>query len=242
MVLQSFVYGGERFEYEICFSPNRTRKIAIHVHPNASIQVDAPEDEEDTNIHQAVLKRARWIKTHVAEARRHNEHVLPRQYVSGESYFYLGRRYQLKVRLDPQAKPSVKLLRGHLNVECPSSDSTVIKKHLWAWYRDRAKEVFQRRLIQISEEAMWIDQIPEWRLLSMKKQWGSCSPKGVLLLNPHLVKAPRECVDYVIRHEICHLKHHNHSQKFYRQMVQLMPHWKSVKIRLDGMAELLLNE
>jgi predicted metal-dependent hydrolase len=75
----------------------------------------------------------------------------------------------------------------------------------------------------------------------MKKQWGSCSPRGNILLNPHLVKAPRECIDYVILHELCHLKEHNHSPEFYRLLNQLMPDWKQIKAKLDGMAELLLN-
>lgn len=79
-------------------------------------------------------------------------------------------------------------------------------------------------------------------MLRMKKQWGSCSPNGRILLNPHLVKAPRECIDYVLVHEICHLKEHNHGSKFYKLLDQMLPGWRSIKARLDGMAELLLNE
>lgn len=76
----------------------------------------------------------------------------------------------------------------------------------------------------------------------MKKQWGSCSPQGILSLNPHLVKAPRECVDYVILHEFCHIKEHNHSKKFYTLLHQHMPEWESIKAKLDSMSEILLAE
>ena len=62
------------------------------------------------------------------------------------------------------------------------------------------------------------------------------------MLNPHLVKAPGECIDYVILHELCHIKEHNHGQGFYRLLGQVMPEWRNIKQRLDGMAELLLNE
>jgi len=72
----------------------------------------------------------------------------------------------------------------------------------------------------------------------MKKQWGSCSPQGTILLNPYLIKAPRECIDYVVLHELCHLKEHNHSPRYYRLLSQLMPDWEPVKARLDRMAEL----
>src|SRR5690554_7939176 len=69
--------------------------------------------------------------------------------------------------------------------------------------------------------------------MAMKKQWGSCSNKGNLMLNPHLVKAPKECIDYVILHELCHIAEHNHSERFWRLLTQVMPNWKEVKAKLD---------
>lgn len=238
----SFRYGGETFQYDVCFTSNHLNKISIHVHPNASVQVDAPIGRSKKDINEAVLKRARWIISNINNAKQRNEHVLPRQYISGENVFYLGRRYQLKIHTVQSDETSVKLVRGYLNVSVPSADTQLIKDQIKSWYRDRAKEVFQRRLDAVNNEIVWLSNTPEWRLFSMQKQWGSCSPKGVLLFNPHLVKAPRECVDYVIRHEICHLREHNHSKKYYRLLEELMPDWKSVKAKLDGMAEMLLNE
>jgi hypothetical protein len=188
------------------FTPSRRDKVAIHVHPDASVQVDAPEGEALSKVHDAVLKRARWIKGHVDEANRQRAHVLPRQYVSGESHFYLGRRYQLKVRAENGAGPSVRLLRGRICVDTAIKDAKVVRKKLGAWYRRRAEDVFGRRLEEIAARIRWLKEIPDWRIVTMRKQWGSCSPAGVILLNPHLVKAPRECVDYVICHELCHLQ------------------------------------
>ena len=97
-------------------------------------------------------------------------------------------------------------------------------------------------MVEIADRVVWLKAMPDWRLVRMQKQWGSCSPAGVILLNPHLVKAPRQCVDYVICHELCHLEEHNHSPRYYRLLGQVMPGWETVKTRLDGMAELLLNE
>jgi len=238
----SFTYGDERFDYEICFTPERTTKIAIHVHPDASIQVDAPEGESQAKINSAVLKRARWIKNHVSQARAQREHVLPRNYVSGESHFYLGRRYQLKVTDAKEEGEQVRLWRGRLNVDTQERSPDAVKKQLYRWYRERAAEVFDRRLLEVVDNVSWLKTVPPLRLLKMRKQWGSCSPQGVIFLNPQLVKAPRECVDYVIAHEFCHLKEHNHSSRYYRLLRDVMPGWEPVKARLDGMAELLLNE
>ena len=65
---------------------------------------------------------------------------------------------------------------------------------------------------------------------------------GNLMLNPHLVKASKECIDYVILHELCHISEHNHSEKFWRLLTKVMPGWKEVKFKLDEMAEMYLNE
>ena len=238
----SFIYGDERFDYEIFFTPQRTIRIAIHVHPDASIQVDAPEGESFSKISKAVLKRARWIKNHVLQARAQREHVLPRSYISGESHFYLGRRYQLKVSDVKGAESRVKMWRGRLLVYAEGRSSDAVKKQLYDWYRKRALKVFERRLLALGERVLWLSEVPPLRLRKMRKQWGSCSPQGTIVLNPHLVKAPRDCVDYVIAHELCHLKEHNHSPRYYRLLREVMPGWEPVKARLDGMAELLLNE
>lgn len=72
-------------------------------------------------------------------------------------------------------------------------------------------------------------------------RWGSCSPSGTIILNLQLVKTPTRCIDYVIIHELCHLKEHNHSRAFYCLMCRAMPHWERLKAELDGLSELYLN-
>ncbi|WP_229666181.1 M48 family metallopeptidase [Actibacterium pelagium] len=215
-------------------------KISIHVHPNGSIQVDAPADAQDSEIKEAVLKRARWIVGHVEDANSRLKHILPREYVSGESHYYLGRRYLLKVLPVSGNKQSVKLLRGKLQVESHSPNTGNVRSLLDGWYRSRALDVLCSRLEAVSEAVPWLNDTPSMKLLAMKKQWGSCSATGKIILNPSLVKAPRECIDYVVTHEICHLREHNHSQRFYRELDQLLPNWRSIKGRLDGMAEAIL--
>jgi predicted metal-dependent hydrolase len=87
-----------------------------------------------------------------------------------------------------------------------------------------------------------MDTEPPMRLLEMQKQWGSCSPSGQVILNPHLVKAPRECIEYVIVHELAHLKHHDHGAEFWKLIDTYVPGWQTAKKTLDAMSELLLTE
>lgn len=116
----------------------------------------------------------------------------------------------------------------------------LVRTALNAWYRAKAKALLSARLEELAATLRWVRTPPPVRFQAMKVQWGSCSPAGRLTLNPHLVKAPRECIDYVLLHELCHLREHNHSRRFYRMLDMLMPRWQRRKSRLDALAETLL--
>jgi len=148
---RSFTYGNDRIEYDVTFVPVTHTKISIHVHSNGSVQVDAPEGRLFPEIHAAVLKRAGWIKGHLDACKRQRGLVLPRTYTSGESHFYLGRRFQLKVKDTSGSAQGVKLLRGQICIETPSRDAIAVRDCLSAWYRCRAADVFARRMEEIAE-------------------------------------------------------------------------------------------
>ena len=238
----SIQYGDTFINFSIEPRSTDAPKVLIKVHPDCRVVAHAPSMASHDEIMQAVKKRARWVFKQMRYFDKQRENILPRHYVSGESHFYLGRRYMLKVRENAQDTPKVKLLRGVLEVQVRKVSPEKTKAMLLDWYRVRAREVFDRRLEEVVSKTLWVSDKPSIRLLSMQTQWGSCSPKGQLTLNPHLVKAPRECIDYVLLHELCHIAEHNHSERFYRLMNQVMPRWKKVKVRLDGMAYFYLND
>lgn len=235
------MYGDERIEFTCVLRKSASSRVMIKVHPDCRVVVHVPPGAPDDDIYDAVKKRARWIYTQIRQFKDQSEHVSPRSFRSGESHYYLGKQYMLKVVESPRDKQQVKLLRGHIEVKVREKSKERVKILVYDWYKGRAKDVFTRRLEAMLEQTLWVDEPPHIRLLSMKTQWGSCSPGGTLTLNPHLVKAPRECIDYVILHELCHLAEHNHSDRFYRLMNQIMPNWETIKERLDGMASKLLN-
>ncbi len=248
-----FSYGDELIHYDVIritrtnnesVEKKTARKVVIKVHPDQRVVATVPADASDESIKKAVLKRARWIWQNLSEFAKQKEPVLPKYYISGETQFYLGKRYVLKVKVDPELPSSVKLSSGRFNISLQSESgdkAAKVKSLLDKWYQDRAKIVFHDRLEELLPRATWVEGIPLFRVMSMKKQWGSCSTKGNLMLNPHLVKAHKECIDYVILHELCHISEHNHSEKFWRLLSQVMPNWKDVKAKLDGMAEMYLN-
>ena len=231
-------YGDEVIAFHLRRQPSRSvTRVAIHVEPDARVLVDASDTAPLAEVLAAVKKRARWISQHVSAAKVRLAHVLPREYVSGESLHYLGRRYRLKVVIDAGSKAQARMRGAFIVVTTPEQAPATIKKALDVWYRQRAREVFADRLAVVSAPLRWVKQLPSTRLQFMTVQWGSCSPLGRITLNPLLVKAPRECIDYVLLHELCHLLHHNHSPKFYRTLDRHMPNWRAVKEKLDNMAE-----
>jgi predicted metal-dependent hydrolase len=251
-----FTYGNDTIHYDVIRktkpSDNATktaRKVIIKVHPDQRVVATVPHDASDDAIQDAMHKRARWIWQSIDEFAKQKDTVLPKRYVSGETQFYLGKRYVLKIINDAEQVPNVKLSRGKLNVTIKHEVSKDIDERLVKikplidkWYQHKAKAVFHERLAELLPKATWVTGIPSFRVMAMKKQWGSCSTKGNLMLNPHLVKAPKECIDYVILHELCHIAEHNHSERFWRLLTQVMPSWKEVKAKLDDMAEMYLNE
>lgn len=232
----SFIYGDERITFECKPRPLVNGRILIKVHPDCRVVVFAPQDTDDQQVLNAVEKRGRWIYQQLRDFRKQLEYITPRQYISGESHSYLGKQYLLKVLVEPGNTPAVKMLRGKLEITVHNRGAEKVRQLLNNWYKARAKEVFTRRLDAMLEQTLWVSERPQMRLLTMRTQWGSCSPNGRLTLNPYLVKAPRECIDYVILHELCHIAEHNHSERFYRLMGQVMPEWERIKTRLDEMA------
>lgn len=238
----TLVYGDERIPYEVTLDPSRTTKVAIHVNPDGSVSVDAPPDQPEQAIKHAVQKRARWITNHVTEARQRYAHVRPREYVSGEQVLYLGRRYMLKV-LEVKTQPGpVRLKGGRLEVETRTGDPQDVNGRVRGWYRVKARDYFARQLSDRSSRISWIDQVPPFRLLDMSRQWGSCSTSGEIILNPNLIKAPRGGIEYVLVHELAHLRYHDHSPQFWKLIDQHVPDWRSAKRHLDGLAAVILDK
>lgn len=239
-MFRSLKYGDQVISYSVAQDHLLASKIRIHVHPSGAVEVEAPVGCSDGEVATAVRKRARWIVRQLENVAAARTHARPRQYKSGETHFYLGRRYQLKVIESQVEAPSVLMKGGQIRVVLKCADPASVRRHLNDWYRQKAEDYFARRLAEISAEISWVKQTPVLKLVSMRKQWGSCSPKGGINLNPWLVRAPRDCIDYVIRHEICHLREHNHSKRYYNLLERQLPDWRSVKTRLDDLAELLL--
>ena len=237
-----FFYGQERIWFFREDRPDVQSRIKIKVHPDCRVVVLAPPLSSNDAVLKALQHKARWVYEQLRNFRKQREHITPRQYISGETHLYLGKKYLLKVTCEPNQAQGVKLLRGRLEVSVKQLTSASVKVLLDGWDKAKAREVFKARLDEMLTQTLWVNEPPPFKTRVMQTRWGSCSPSGCLTLNPYLVKAPKECIDYVLLHELCHLVEHNHSERFYRLMNAVMPGWEEVKSRLDSMAHVILDD
>ncbi len=148
----------------------------------------------------------------------------------------------LKVLTTDERRLSVRLKGNRLEVQSRTGEAEDVQGRVRGWYRVKARDYFAKRLADVSSRLPWVHDVPPFRLLNMARQWGSCSPSGHIILNPHLIKAPRECVDYVLIHELVHLKHHDHAPEFWSLLDRHSPGWPEYKDRLDRLVEVLMAE
>ena len=158
---------------------------------------------------------------------------LPRQYVSGESYRFLGRQYLLKIEIG--IVEHVRLTRACIIVQAHDGyDKKRIAALLENWYGGHAERVFTMLLKECYRrvEPLGIP-FPQLSIRLMKTKWGSCTSKGRVTLNLKLIQAPLPLIRYVILHELCHLKELNHSPRFWQLLERVLPNWQALRAELN---------
>jgi predicted metal-dependent hydrolase len=225
-------YGSRGFQYELLPSQNDT--LLITVFPDLHIQVKAPAIRHPIEVDQRVKRRGSWIIKQLEYFRQFMPLPAERRYLSGETHFYLGRQYRLKVE-SIQGVGLVAMKGRYIYVGVPDRNNVMaIKDLLEIWYRKHAKELFKKRLeLCMNRVAKYGIMMPSLRIRRMKSRWGSHNSNNRIALNLDLIKTPIQCIDYVIVHELCHSKEHNHGPEFENLLTKCMPDWRIRKDRLE---------
>lgn len=209
------------------------KRLRIVVSPELTVDIFAPRPATDEELQEAITKKAPWVARTLDKLEGYHPLPTPKNYLSGETFMYLGRQYRLKV--ESGFRQPAKLLGRFLHVWVEDkSDIQSVKKSVEAWYRKRAHEAMDRYLekCQVVASRHGVPK-PSLVIRTMRRRWGSCSPSGRITLNTSLVKVPVQCIEYVIMHELCHLKNHNHSRVFYSLLTRCLPDWRQRKEALD---------
>jgi len=225
-------YGSQEIFFEVKRSNRKT--LGIEVHPDSSVHIVAPIKSSFQDIEQKVEKRAKWIVKQQAYFEQFLPRTPERNYVSGETHYYLGKSYLLKVRVSNENQ--VKLKSGKLEVVCKNEiKPEQVKKLLAHWYYIHAEKKFNTLAIEAYSKFKEYDfKMPEIEIRRMAKRWGSCNTIDKVILNPEIIKASSKCIEYVLIHEMCHFVVINHNKEFYKTLESIMPNWKKWKDKLEN--------
>lgn len=224
-------YGATEIFFDILYAERKT--MAIAVSPDGTVTVKAPVGTPLAEVEQRVYRRAGWIRRQLDHFQQLGPPTPKKHYVSGETHLYLGKQYRLKI--ESAATEGVKLIGRYFFIQIKEkATADKAKELLQAWYTEKAKTKFNESFERCWPSFAKLSSVqPCLKIRHMQKRWGSLSKNGLLTLNTDLVRAPRECIDYVITHELCHLQHHNHGTGFYRLLEKTMPDWKKRKQKLE---------
>ena len=202
------------------------------VPPDGTVRVTAPKLYPERMIRAFLAEKANWIRTHVEKVRRSHADE-PRQFVSGETVRLFGQTFPLEVRTQ-QKKNRVTLEADRivlfLRTDAPPEKREAI---LNEWLRERLKTEIEHYLPLWSERTGLVPN--EWTVRDMTSRWGSCNTRTKkITLNLQLSRYPLICLEYVILHELCHIRVHGHGAEFKALLDRYMPDWKTRKKILNG--------
>lgn len=228
-MMERIQFGRHTIDFVLRYANRKT--LGIKVNPDTTVEVVAPEGLSLDKIHHAVTRKAMWIlkqKSYFLAMDTVNNDVIAK---SGYSVHYLGRRYKVIVTIGGKNDVTY---NGNLFL-------VTVKKNLAAqkvlehWFKEKAQlkitEIAKPIIKKFSEQFVAPTEI---YFQEMPTRWGSCTGKNKLIFNPKLIHTPKRCIEYVVMHELCHIVHKNHSQKFFELLTRLMPDWEKRKEKLDN--------
>lgn len=227
---------GSEIDFELVRSRRRT--VGLYVFRDGRVQVRAPMRLRLDEVHHFLRERWTWLqakRTGFADA---PPVPLPARYEDGNRILHLGQWHVL--RLSAGRRAGAELNGDELRLSLPVerlADQQALDLLFRRWQRQEAMKLFLARLAHCHSlmQALQLP-MPELKLRLMRSRWGSCSSRGVITLNLDLMRMPLPCIDYVIVHELCHLREFHHGPAFYALQGRFLPDWAERKARLNGIA------
>jgi predicted metal-dependent hydrolase len=225
---------GLSFQYDVRRSARRHRTVEVSVDRTGAIHVAAPMRMPQGAIEEFLARRRGWLQRQLAASATRQRRPTP-GYATGDEVPFLGEALRLRVQLSlPGHASVVRRVKRSLEVAlAPSKEppTAAVATVLERWYRDAARDVLERRVAHFAERVAAPSSV---LIRSQKHLWGSCSSDGVLRFNWRLVMAPLDVVDYVVVHELCHLRHPHHQKPFWDAVSSIMPVYRARRATLRG--------
>lgn len=212
----------EEVRYHVVRSERRRRTIAISIERDGRVVVRAPAKTPSDLLHQFMRDKSGWIRKKVLQIHHQQIHARPRAFVSGETFLYLGETYPLRVTQHQDGLSPLTFSEGEfwLNEDFKENG----KELFVAWYKKEAESVIRERVTHY-KEVMGIPFVDQ-RITSARYQWGGCYSNRRVTFSWRIVLAPLPVIDYVVVHELAHLKERNHSHKFWKLVETILPDYR----------------
>lgn len=230
---RTVLYENKEIRYLLERKP--VKNLNLRIHKDCKVYVSASPAIPAEEVDDFVASKGNFICSAQKKFREMAHYTpQPKQYVSGETFYLLGRGVRLKVEKNLHNTISFDGVYLHLCMKDP--DDFAKKQRMVTRYLDEQRQTIFGEIIS---EIYPVFQkygvpMPTLRIRDMETRWGSCLTKnGIITLNKKLLEAPRNCIEYVVMHEFCHFLHPNHSKQFYASLTMLMPDWKQRKETLD---------
>lgn len=220
----------EDIEFNVIYSGRRT--IGITVHPDSSVIVRVPYLTPLKKIKSIVKEKYEWVLKHRDNYRRLNSNSPYRSYTTGETHLFRGKESVLKI--EKSGKSYIRFYDNTIKIGIERTDDAKLARRLmYKGYKNEALIHFPLLMSKVlSEHKNQMFKPTGLVIRTMKRRWGSCSNKGVITLSTELIKLADLYIEYVITHELCHLKHHNHGPMYYKLLSEVFPEWKTVRKEL----------
>ncbi len=235
-----------KIEY-LFYRSARRRSIAISVDAHAAICVAAPTYVNEKEVRGFILEKASWIQSRVEEARKKRSKIDERKFEDGHAFLFLGKKYKISIetvdvfrsRFSFDGFKFVVQLSKAFNAK---ERQQVVKEKLIKWYRKQGEEILGGRIFHYAR-AMG-EEPNKIMVKTQKRIWGCCDyGQKSIHLNWQVIMAPLPVIDYVVVHELAHLKHPNHGVRFWKKVEKFMPRFKEYKKWLrDHQSEMSLCE
>lgn len=233
----SILFGKTQIDYDIVYS-SRRKNATLSVYPLKQVEITVPNTIEQNKIRELVEKKAKWVIKQLIWFDQITQITSTKEYVTGESFLYIGRQYRLKLNKE-NGKTEVKLRGRELEVTLKKPNDgqdvkTLIKISVWNWYREHALKKIDD-LVTIYSKKIGIKK-PKITIKNQYKRWGSCTSKNILIFNFKIAMAPMSQIEYVVAHELCHVRYKDHSGKYWKLLRSIMPDYEVRKetLRKEG--------
>jgi predicted metal-dependent hydrolase len=220
----------EEIKYNVIFSRRRT--ISIIVSQDKTVTVRAPLKASLKTIRRFVEEKSSWIRKHLDSNPGISLSGHGRKYINGEPHLFLGKEYTL--RKISSASTFIRLSNNSIEVgQDDIDDIDKTRRVVNRWYSIKAGEILDRKMKEIIGKFENYNFSPSAIVIRpLRSRWGSCTSKGKITLNSELIKLNETLIEYVILHELCHLKYHNHGANFYTLLSELIPEYKTMRREL----------